>query len=130
MFDIEITTFDPEPAATPLKARNPHEAYMAVLARTGSRCAVHVRHQDEVAAHTELYLWLSGDRARVRVDEHREWYATDPAAGASVAEAEFTAADGSVFQARLEETVSRQQAMVALADWLDGEEKTSLLTWI
>jgi hypothetical protein len=91
---------------------------------------VQVFHQDRQVSHTDLLLWVAGDRARVRVDEHREWYAVDASAAPSDAVVEFVDSDGSTFTERLNETVSRQQAMIALADWLDGEEKTSLLTWI
>jgi hypothetical protein len=130
MFDIEITACQPEPVTNSLTARNPHEAYMAVLARLGVRCAVRVFHQDRQATHTDFFLWVADDRARVRVDEHREWYATDPKLAPTEGTVEFADRDGSLFSVPMNETVSRQQAMVALADWLDGEEKTSLLTWI
>jgi hypothetical protein len=79
-------------------------------------------------SHGEFHAWLSGDRALVRVDEHREWYAREPVrpTGDPV---EFCDEDGDRFTRPREATVSRPRALAALAHWLSTGRMLPALTW-
>jgi hypothetical protein len=79
-------------------------------------------------SHGEFYAWLSGDRALVRVDEHREWYAHELVrpGGDPV---EFYDEDGESFTQSREATISRPQALAALTHWLSTGRMLPALTW-
>lgn len=79
----------------------------------------------------DFYLWLAGDRALLRIDQHREWLASDPAWASSAGEGEmeFSDENGSSFPMPLAETVSRAQALDALAHWLRTGEMLPDLAW-
>jgi hypothetical protein len=76
-----------------------------------------VAHHDGAVSPGEFHIWLSAGRALVRLDEHREWHAMDSAhAGfAAGGDAWFADSDGTTFPAQTAETVSRPQAVNALA---------------
>jgi hypothetical protein len=101
--------------------------------RTGARepCVVTVAHRDGKVSYGEFHLWLSSGRALVRLDEHREWHATDRdgAATGGSGDVEFRDTDGSAFSASFGETVTRSQALDALAFWLRTGGMLPDLTW-
>jgi hypothetical protein len=132
MYEIEISSSgQPEPTHSRATSRNAHETYLAVLSRLSPTCVVRVSESGEQGGRAGLVMWLTQDRGRVRVHDERESYATDPAAAATGGDARvaFMEADGSLVEAPRAETITREQALVALADWLDGGEKSSLLSW-
>ncbi|WP_146009539.1 hypothetical protein [Deinococcus planocerae] len=74
-------------------------------------------------------VWFSGDRALVRLDKHREHYATDSALGTSDAD-EVIFDDGTeVFTRRWDETVTREQAQAAFSHWLTTGGRLESLAW-
>lgn len=79
-------------------------------------------------SHGEIYVWLSSDRAVVRIDEHREWYAREPVlpTGDPV---EFYDEHGASFMESRAATISRLQALAALAHWLATGRMLSSLSW-
>jgi hypothetical protein len=131
MYVIEIHNFDRQASVTRITARSPHEAYMAVLGRLSDRCRVQVFDRDEQASKSEFYLWMMDGRARVRIDDQKEWFAEDPSVDPSdeAAPVEFQDGEGPPFTVPFRGTVNRDRALVALADWLDGGERTALLSW-
>lgn len=88
------------------------------------------RHETNVSW-GDFYIWLADDRALVRLYEHGERYAIDPARGASPAAGDtwFKDSDGSAFPAQDAETVSRSQAFEALGHWLRTGEMLTNLAW-
>jgi hypothetical protein len=76
----------------------------------------------------EFHAWLSGDRALVRIDEHREWYAREPVRPKGDPVEFFDEGEVS-FAAPRGATVSREQALAALAHWLATGDMLRTLVW-
>jgi hypothetical protein len=77
-----------------------------------------------------FYVWLCAGRAYVRLDEHREHYASfRDVTTIPRGEAVFFDEDGSTFSASLAATVSVASAKEALAHWLATGEATTALLW-
>ena len=131
-FEIEITRFEPGLATSRTTTSDAGEAELAVRLGAREACVILVARHDGAISRGELHVWLAGGRALVRLDEHREWYATDPAWSASAAppEWEFRDSDGTSFSAPTSETVSRSQAMDVLTFWPRAGEMLPGLTWI
>lgn len=130
-FDVEIARLVPEPVAERAMAVGAHEAEAMVRAAADEACLVMVTQRDGAAYGDDFYLWLAAGRGIVRRDEHREWYATDPATAAPPAHAqiEFWNEDGTRFTHPAAETVSRSRAVDALAFWLQTGKMLPSLTW-
>jgi hypothetical protein len=94
----------------------------------GEAGRIMVADQASGVSYGELCAWLSGDRALVRVDEHREWYAREPVPpkGDPV---EFDDEDGGSFVEARGATISRQQALTALTHWLATGGMLRTLVW-
>lgn len=73
----------------------------------------------------EVLIWMSGPRARLRLDEHREHFAHDPALSYDIAvpEVEFTDEDELNFTWPVHHPVTRDQARQALMHWLASGEQ-------
>jgi hypothetical protein len=131
LYEIEITRFEPVPTTVRTTASNPSEA--EALVREGADGALYVLvacHEGEVSL-GEFHVWLASGRAIVRVDEHREWHASDVAwaEAAAAGEVWLNDCDGTFFSAQVAETVSRSQAFAALGYWLRRGEKLPSLRW-
>lgn len=72
---------------------------------------------------------MVASRAFIRVDEHREHYAIDPAVSASHEPVVFRETDGEPFELCFERTVARAQGIEALDHWLATGGKTTALSW-
>lgn len=126
-FDAEITTTAPVRAVVRIRTG---AAGIEAAARAAGRSGyIRVGDHADGISFGEFHVWLSGDRAIVRLDEHRGWYARDPALRGMSGEIPFHDEDGSVFAEALENTIPRVQAMEALARWLATSEKLPELTW-
>ena len=131
MFDVEIETF--VPARPPLRRMGvPGTEAAALLAPVAeaARAAILVGRRGG----DDFLVWLSAERALVRLDAHREWYAADPSVAAAGAAAggpvvEFQDGAASRFTAPAAATVSRTQALDALAHWMRTGEPAPALTW-
>ncbi|HEX6040015.1 hypothetical protein, partial [Longimicrobium sp.] len=117
IYEIEITRFVPAPVVSVTTTGIAAEAERVVRLDAVEPCVVLVAHHDGSVSRGEFYVWLSAGRALVRLDEHRERHAMDPAHADSAAggDAWFRDSDGTTFPAQAGETVSRSQAMDALA---------------
>jgi hypothetical protein len=128
-FDLEITCRAPEAVTEHLSARDAAQAEATVRARADALCCVLATRRDGERYGDDFYVWLADDRALLRRDEHREWYAHDPARVSAAGETWFTDADGSLFPAQNGETVSRAQALDALSFWLRTGNLLPGLAW-
>ena len=132
IYDIEITDFAPDARASRTVVSTAEEAWTAArAAETLDSCVLLVGQHAGNVSYGDFHVWLAGDRACVRLDEHREWYAMDAAwvAPAAAGETWFRDSDGTPFPAQAGETVSRSQAIAALDYWLRTGEKLPSLTW-
>jgi len=79
----------------------------------------------------DFMFWLVGDRARVRLDLHREWYATDPSLAHDLPDAPvtFRDSDGSPYVEPYANTVARAAALEAFWYWLRTGKMDPNLHW-
>lgn len=121
IYEVEITVFAPGARASRTFASTPEEAWDAArAAEARDPCVLLVGRHEGNVNWGDFHLWLAGDRALTRLDQHREWRAMDPARVASAAGGDtwFRDSDGTAFPAQHPETISRSQAFEALAFWL------------
>lgn len=131
-YDIEITDFAPDARTSRTAVRTAEEAWTAARAAEAcDPCVLLVGRHEGGVSHGDFHIWLAGDRALVRLDEHRERHAMDPAHAESAAggDAWFRDSDGSTFPAQDGETVSWPQAFEALNHWLRTGAMLPSLTW-
>lgn len=131
-FDVEITRFAPEPVVRRTAGVDADTAVALVRAAGEEPCVVLVTQLTVRGAGEDFYLWLAADRAIVRRDAHREWYARERATapGSGDVEIPFIDDDGSSFAEPASNTVSRADALSALAYWLRTGELTPTLGWV
>lgn len=130
-YDIEITDFAPDARMSRATVSTPQEAWIAARAAEAlDPCMLLVSRLGGNVNWGDFYIWLAGDRALVRVDEHRDWYATDPLMTVAEAdtELEFRDTHGTFFEL-FAKTVSRAQAFAALDYYLRTGEMLPSLTW-
>lgn len=131
-YDIEITDFTPAPRTARTTAGSARDAWRAARAAAAhDPCVLLVGRHEANVSRGDFHLWLAADRALVRLDEHREWRAMDPAwlASAAGGDTGFRDADGTPFPAQAAETLSRSQAFEALEHWLRTGEMLPRLVW-
>lgn len=73
--------------------------------------------------------WFQGGRAFVRLDEHRDHYATDSSIRNLPDEAIRFEGDGDSFEVPFAQSVSRAQALDALEIWLTTGQMSPSLEW-
>jgi hypothetical protein len=122
MYQIEIHSPEGPPATSPLIARSSPEAYRMILTRMNRRAGVRVTH----AEHGQLRLRVNESQAWVAIDEAA---ARDPSASADETPVELLDETGATVSVPMDRTITRDRALVALADWLDGGQRTELLAW-
>lgn len=131
-YDIEITDFAPDARTSRTVVGTAEEAWIASrTAQALDPCVLLVGRRADNVSQGDFHVWLTGDRASVRLDEHREWYAMDASwvASTTAGETWFRDSDGTPFPAQDAETVSRSQAFEALGHWLRTGEMLPSLTW-
>jgi hypothetical protein len=131
VLELEADTFAPEHRRVRRAELTP-EAVGDAVREAALAPAAYVLVSDLAArAAGDFIVWLAGDRARVRLDLHREWYATRPGATPGSVETlvPFRDSDGSEFHERLADTVSRDQAVEAFFHWLRTGEMDPALAW-
>lgn len=130
-YDIEIADFTPDVRTSRTVVGTAEEVWAAArTAEARDPCVLLVGRHEGSLSYGDFHIWLAGDRAVVRLDEHREWFAMDPAQVASTAGGDvwFRDSDGA-FPAQDAETVSRPRAFEALDHWLRTGEMLPSLTW-
>jgi hypothetical protein len=132
IYDIEITDFAPDARTSRTVVSTVEEAWATTRAAEAvDPCLLLVGRHEEDISYGDLHIWLAGDRAVVRLDEHREWYAMDDAHAASAAAGDtwFRDSEGTSFPAQNAETISRSHAFTALDYWLRTGGMLPSLTW-
>ena len=84
----------------------------------------------------EFMIWLSDERALVRLDEHREHYATDSSITYDIRQGSVTFQDvgqwgfgTEIYTQNFDQTVTKAQALAAALHWLETGEKSESLQW-
>ena len=131
MFEVEIVTFAPEHRRV-RRADLTRDAAADAVRQVEHAPAANVLvgdFQRRVAG--DFNFWLGRDRARVRLDLHREWCASDPTIDPTSANGAVTFRDddGSEFVEPYAATVSRDQALQAFFHWLRTSEMDPTLNW-
>jgi hypothetical protein len=124
-FDVELESF--LPATSPIRRTAVPVAEVSTLLRplrNAERTAMMVGRRGG----DDLHVWINGDRARVRLDQHREWYATEQRSQDGP-EIEFEEAPGETFVEPFAATVSREQAWAAIDHFLAVEQPLPALVW-
>ena len=94
------------------------------------QCVIYVAHIVDGVDHGNFYIWRNIDLAHVRLDEHREHYATDPSRLAIAKEvAAFIDESGTVLEISPSSVISWAQATEALMFWLRSGSKLPSLSW-
>src|SRR5579859_6282536 len=97
---------------------------------TARRCAIFVAHIVDDVDYGNFYVWYNEDLAFVRLDEHREHYASDPLRTSSAGPSnQFQDEDNELFEVLPSQVVGRAQAAEALHCWLTSGSKLSSLSW-
>lgn len=128
-YEIEVTTFAPRLAAHQFETADPVKAASYLDEQLESICCVVVAASESEVDLGNFILWLSGERALVRLDEHREHFASSPNIDGRNSPIVFRDDDGSSFSVAVERTVARQDAVAALRFWLSSQARTASLNW-
>lgn len=132
IYDIEITDFTLGARTSRTIVGTAEDAWEAACAaRAGDESVLLVARRDATVSYGDFHIWLAGDRALVRLDEHREWFGIDAdcAATASAGDIWFRDSDGASFPAQRAEAVARSQAFEALDYWLRTGKMLPSLNW-
>jgi hypothetical protein len=130
-YDIEITDFTSGGRTSRTVVSTAEEAgTQARAAESIDQCLLLVGRHAENVSHDDFHLWLAGSRAFLRLDGHRDWYATDPGAAPAQdgTEVELSDLDGR-FSVPFSRTLSRTQGFEALLHWLRTGEMMPGLAW-
>lgn len=130
MYEIEITRFQPQPIVQKFSLAEAAEASTLVSGVDDETAVIFVADIRDRVDYGNVYVWLCAGRAYVRLDEHREHYASfRDIAAIPRGEAVFFDEDGSTFSTSLAATVSVALAKDALAHWLTTGRATTALLW-
>ncbi|WP_137914532.1 hypothetical protein [Rudaea sp. 3F27F6] len=130
MYEFVVTDF----SAVPAEQRHTFPTRDAAT-RFGSslaarRCAIFIAHIVDHVDYGNFYVWYNEDLAFVRLDEHREHYASDPLRASFVGPSiQFQDEDNELFEVLPSQVVGRAQAAEALQCWLTSGLKLSSLSW-
>jgi hypothetical protein len=130
VFDAYLIVFGPR-GQSATHACVPAAVVEAALREAAEPAVMVVADHEDGVSHAEFLVWLSQDRAFVRVDTHRDWNALDPDGISIPSESlvRFIDENESQFDAPLDRTLSRDRARAALAYWLETGEHLPALTW-
>jgi hypothetical protein len=130
MYEIEITRFQPQPTMQRFSLDRAAEASTVVAGVDDETAVIFVANIRDRIDYGNFYVWLCAGRAYVRLDEHREHYASfRDATTIPLGEAIFFDEDGSRFSTSLATTVNVISAKEALAFWLATGKATTALLW-
>jgi hypothetical protein len=130
MYEFVVTDFSAGPSEQRVTMSSRDSAVRFASGLSARHCVIFVAHIINHVDHGNFYVWCNDDIAHVRLDEHREHYASDPLrASFSGAPVQFRGEDGESFQVSSPQIVSRAQATEALHCWLASGSKLSSLSW-
>ncbi|MBL9082812.1 MAG: hypothetical protein JNK76_13445 [Planctomycetales bacterium] len=119
MIQLTINLFTPLQACESRAGLTPDTACEAVQRASHSDFAFVFASDPENTAAVDLLCWFAGDRARLRLDFHREFYAADPNLRSTVLQEPVTFCDeyGEKFTTPYSDTISKRQAIEAFEHW-------------
>jgi hypothetical protein len=127
-YEAELSRFDERRSRETLVTCDA-EVLIAKVARfDADPSVVFVAWLSQGADHGNFYLWRRHGRALVRLDEHREHFASQPD-HALTGTIEFVDEDGTTFVVDAGETVDAEAGLAALHHWLRTGEMTPGLAW-
>ena len=126
-YDLDLVLHGPEGSRIHARRLGTGEV-MSHLARLQLEGHAFVRLREHDAG---FLLWWGDERARVRVDGERDWYASGTRTPEDPAQplVAFTDVGGAPFVLPWAATLSRDEAHEALVYWLGCEERTPRLHW-
>lgn len=130
MYEFVVTEFGTTKSETRMACSTREAAVRFAATAVAPQCVIFVAHIVGHVDHGNFYAWCNGDVAHVRLDEHREHYASDPLrASAITSDVIFRGEDGEPLEVPSTQVISRAQATDALHCWLTSGSKLSSLSW-
>lgn len=129
VFEVEIIRFVSGRRLENLSFKNAEEVLETIREVNDLPTFYAVNHREGRWSLGFFMVWFSGDRALVRLDEHREHYATDPSLKNSDADEIIFDDATETFTWRRDETVTREQAQAAFSYWLRTGTQIKSLAW-
>jgi hypothetical protein len=128
-YEVEVTTFSPRLTSNQIETPDPERAIAFVAEALHPECCIVVAAVENGVSYGDFMVWLNGDEAVVRLDEHREHFGASPSRATAVGELEFRDADATTFLQPANRTSDREGADTALVHWLRTRNKSPALTW-
>jgi len=130
MYKVELIRFHPTRAKQEFSFADAAEAAEMVLEVSDEPSFIAIADISGNTCWGELLIWQSGGRALVRLNEHREHFASYPETSSiTLEEVSFLDDDGSIFQVPLSNTISVSSAKEALKHWLSTGKTIGTLIW-
>ncbi|MBC3916929.1 hypothetical protein H8L32_05520 [Undibacterium sp. CY18W] len=130
MYEVEIIRFQPVHIKQEFSFSSAVEATKVALELDDETSFIVIADIRGNACWGEFLVWRSEGRALVRLNEHREHFASYRDISAiQTSDVSFLDDDGSVFDIPLANTVSVESAKEALLHWLLTGEATIALLW-
>jgi hypothetical protein len=131
LFEVEINALAPGPKRVQRTDLTEEGVAAAIREVTLARAAFALVGKIDDRSIGDFMFWLVDDRARVRLDLHREWYATDPSVlhELPTAPVTFRDSDGSDYVEPYVNTVARAAALEAFWYWLRTGKMDPKLHW-
>src|SRR5262245_16300485 len=130
MYEFVITDVGATLSVNRAECSGRDEALRYAAALNTRQGLVFVAHIVGHVDHGNFYAWYNDDIAHVRLDEHREPYASDPSRPSSTDNPiGFHHEDGEIFDVPSSQVISRVQASEALSCWLATGKMLPSLSW-
>ncbi|MES2036667.1 MAG: hypothetical protein V4495_02425 [Pseudomonadota bacterium] len=130
MYEVEIIRFQPVHIKQEFSLSNAVEATKMALELDDETSFIAIADIRDNACWGEFLVWRSEGRALVRLNEHRQHFASyQDASAIQTGNATFLDDDGSAFHTPLAHTVSIESAKEALVHWLSTGNATTALIW-
>jgi hypothetical protein len=131
VFEVEIDWFAPDHRHLQQAGLTPEGVAEAVREPAAAAAACVQVVNIDVRQQGDLICWLAGDRARLRLDLHREWFASDSGLSPDATNevVSFRDNDGSEFVESHGDTISRGRALEAFWHWVRTGQMDPGLTW-
>ena len=128
-YDGEIATFDREIVERRLVFQSVADATRFIESLPENTIYVLIGQSKGGVSFGDFMIWFAGQRAYVRLDEHREHIASEANPLMGKPKVSFRDTDGSSFEVSWEETVPRESAIRALLAWLPSRKKSTEFNW-
>jgi hypothetical protein len=130
MYEFEISDYSASPVFRRVQFPAAEAAIQFAKAIDASQCVIYVAHIVDQVDYGNLYIWRNNDIAYLRLDEHREHFASDLSRSLCGGEKiKFFDEDGTVFEVSSPGVIDWIQAFDALLLWLRSGAKLPSLSW-